>query len=158
MEQWRPVCGYEGRYSVSESGSVFSHITGKVLKPTLNRDGYLCVDLYKEGRVRSLKKVHRLVCEAYHDNPLNLPCVNHKDQIKTNNHKDNVEWCTKQYNTEYSLSKSYKVISPDGEVIEFFNLSKFCRDNNLNKGHMHSLLIGKKLQYKGYMKLEEVYP
>lgn len=34
-------------------------------------------------------------------NPDNLPCINHKDENKSNNQVDNLEWCTIQYNNTY---------------------------------------------------------
>jgi hypothetical protein len=91
-----PIPGYEGRYSVTEDGKVWSHKTGKFLSPGVRKNGYRTVTLNWNPRV--YRAVHRLVAEAFVPNPLSLPMVNHKDGIKTNNHASNLEWCTSQHN------------------------------------------------------------
>lgn len=104
-EIWRDVVGFEGLYKVSNLGNVKSlnyKRTGKekVLKPIKNTGGYLQIWLIKDGR-RYTKSVHRLVAEAFIPNPDNLPCVNHKDENKTNNKEFNLEFCTYEYNINY---------------------------------------------------------
>jgi predicted transcriptional regulator len=59
---------------------------------TRNRK-YLGVSLQLEGR-KFTKSIHRLVALAFHPNPNNLPQVNHKDGVRTNNAAPNLEWCT----------------------------------------------------------------
>lgn len=54
-----------------------------------------------------LYSVHRIVAETFIPNPNNLPCVNHKDENKKNNHVDNLEWCSYQYNIRYG--EQYKI-------------------------------------------------
>lgn len=149
MEVWLPVVGYEDRYSVSSKGRIFSKVTGKYLKPAPKDTRYLTVSL-RDGTKSKTRPVHRLVAEAHLPNPNNLPCVNHKDEVKTNNDVSNLEWCTFQYNLEYSNAKSFKFVSPDGDVVTIFNLKAFCRDNNLNASNMHMVLSGKYKQHKGW--------
>jgi hypothetical protein len=59
---------------------------------------------------------------------------------------------TPQQNIETSHAKHYRFISPSGEAIDVFNLSKFCRENNLHNGNMTEVALGKKNQYKGWTK------
>lgn len=104
-EIWRPVKGYEGRYEVSSFGRIRSlnyNGTGRceIIKQCDSHNGYLLVCLYDCG-VRKSFRVNRIVAEAFIPNPLNLPQVNHKDEDKTNNNIDNLEWCDAKYNTNY---------------------------------------------------------
>lgn len=99
MEIWKDVEGYEGLYSVSNYGRVKGHF-GKILKPKYQRQGYLQVHLYKDKKQKTVF-IHRLVAIAFIPNPDNLPQINHKDEIKDNNHVDNLEWCDGKYNCNY---------------------------------------------------------
>lgn len=104
MEEWRPIKGYENIYIVSNYGNVRrlykKHPDGKPLKPVINKDGYYRVTLSNNG-VTKMKLIHRLVAEAFIPNINNYPVINHKDEVKTNNNSDNLEWCTVKYNTNY---------------------------------------------------------
>ncbi len=90
---WKQIYKFPN-YSVNESGSVKSNTTNVLKNPTLNpHNGYLMVDLYNDGKRKKIP-VHRLVAEAFIDNPKNLPCVDHKDGNRTNNHVSNIRWAT----------------------------------------------------------------
>lgn len=112
-EIWRPIVGYEGLYEVSSYGRVRSldryvkysngpiHLhKGMILNPEKDKDGYLQVILYNNGKIHQIK-IHRLVAQAFIPNPQDLPQVNHKDEVKTNNSVDNLEWCNAKYNANY---------------------------------------------------------
>ena len=116
-EEWRPIEGYEGLYEVSNTGQVRSldryvkysngriHLhKGKVLSPIKDTDDYLKVNLYCNGKNKKCL-VHRLVAEAFISNINNLPEVNHKDEDKSNNRVDNLEWCNRKYNVNYGTAK-----------------------------------------------------
>lgn len=112
----KPVRGYEGNYAVDQFGRVYGidrtatvldngriyekPIAGKQMKQSLHTKGYKTVSLTKDGKTKTVF-VHRLVAEAFIDNPKNLPMVNHKDEDKTNNFAENLEWCTASYNRTY---------------------------------------------------------
>ena len=78
--------------------------TGKVLKQTKNDSGYYIVGVKGGKRQKSLR-VHRLVARNFIPNPLNLPFINHKDECRTNNRVDNLEWCDPKYNATYGNAR-----------------------------------------------------
>ena len=97
-EIFKEIIGYEGLYWISNLGNVKSK--HKMLKPSINKDGYYCVSLSKKDK-RKTFTLHRLIALHFIKNPDNLPQVNHKDENKLNNSIGNLEWCTLQYNHDY---------------------------------------------------------
>lgn len=103
-EIWRQITGYEGLYEVSSFGRVRNVRSGRILRPGLHHSGYLNCVLSVKGN-RNTFVIHRLVAEAFIPNPDCLPQVNHKDENKTNNNVDNLEWCTSKYNINYGTAR-----------------------------------------------------
>ena len=69
--------------------------------------------------------------------------MNHKDKIRTNDNVDNLEWCTKQYNIDYSLSKAVIGINKiSGLIIEFPSLMEAERQTGINHGNICKCLKG----------------
>lgn len=117
MEVWKDVVGYEGFYQVSNLGNVKSFarevpyktygtwkmrtVPGRIMKPYKNESGYLLVTLTKPDS-RKLCKVHRIVAEAFIENPESKRCVNHKDGNKENNCVENLEWVTYSENMHHA--------------------------------------------------------
>lgn len=98
MSEWRPVRGFDD-YVVSDTGEVYSNKQHRMLKQT-EKKNYMMVTLYNENGRKHLL-VHRLVAEAFIDNPERLPQINHKDENSLNNNVDNLEWCDSKYNNNY---------------------------------------------------------
>lgn len=88
-------------YSINTSGEVYSHLTGIILKPGVDRYGYLIVTLCNNGKTKTTL-VHRMVAETFIPNPENKPCVNHKDGDKGNCSVENLEWCTVKENAVHA--------------------------------------------------------
>lgn len=107
IEEWRDIKGYEGLYQVSDWGNVrkvCKHKTKQIAKGLLK--GYLRVHLWKEGKSKH-HFLHRLVAEAFIDNPENKPCVGHLKTMengiedKTANEAWNLAWMTYEENMNY---------------------------------------------------------
>ena len=118
-EIWISIKGYEDSYEISNLGRVKSLISnGLILKQSKDKDGYHVVSLKRKSF-----RVHRLVATAFIPNPNNLEQVNHKDEDKSNNTVDNLEWCNTTYNINYGtrneqVRKSLKGQSHTKERIE----------------------------------------
>lgn len=163
-EEWRDVEDYPARYLVSNMGRVASLRDNRgclrehprILKPVMighkPNNLYLAVNLYQDKRAKQ-HSVHRLVAKAFLENSEGLPMVNHKDEDTFNNCVANLEWCTSQYNQEYSLSKKkYEFINSVGEPISIVNLRKFSRESGLNHAHMYQVHQGNLPSHKGWIR------
>ena len=144
-EIWRDIAGYEGLYQVSNIGNVKmlgrekrlwhggkTHINAKTLIQHIV-SGYKRVKLRDANGKIKMISVHRLVAQAFIQNPNCLPQVNHKDENKLNNSVENLEWCTPKYNSNYgtgikrcseSRFKRVAQYSLSGELIKEWNSMK----------------------------------
>lgn len=128
-EIWCPIKGFEGQYEVSDKGRVRSLKFGKerILKPTRNLKGYLFVNIYKNG-YRNVFLVHRLVAQSFIPNLQNLPEVNHKDENKTNNYEQNLEWCDSKYNINYGTRNQRVSEKHSKPVLQFTKDGEFVKE------------------------------
>lgn len=135
-EVWKMIKG-QTHHEVSSYGKVRSLtrkiickdgrlkiIKGKVLKPATSRGGYFHISTKRNGKFRCTN-IHRLVAEAFIPNPFRLPQVNHKDGIKTNNNRRNLEWKTHRGNMRHAskmgLAKGGSLpgsLHPESKLIE----------------------------------------
>lgn len=187
-EIWKDIKGYEGIYQISSLGRVKSidrwvnytndnlkHIKERILKIGNNLKGYYHVVLSKNGKHKTMT-IHHLVAQAFIPNPDKLPCINHKDEDKSNNivwvnedgsidyDKSNLEWCTYEYNNNYGdrtkkmvtsctnhpkRSKSVLAIKNCKICLYFPSLGEAER-NGFSKIHISECCCGKYKQHKGY--------
>ena len=144
MEEWRKIPGFPLMYEVSSIGRIrrlestyWRMLHGKLTKHLLpakfislrtkNRKGYIDVRINNR-----LWRLHRLVAMAFVPNPQNLPQVNHKNAIKTDNNFKNLEWCTNQENRNHMVrlklhifgSKCPRAILKESDIPKIRNFIK----------------------------------
>lgn len=151
IEKFKPVQGYAGIYEISNMGRVKSlsriierkdgntRVTGdRIILPFITKCGYHQIVLTNKDGVRKKHYIHRLVANAFIENPNKLPIINHKDENKLNNRVDNLEWCSAYYNTRYGKMQNklvkIDVIDSKGDIIEVVEgIAECCRKYSINK-------------------------
>ena len=176
-EVWRGVKGYEGLYQVSSDGRVKSlertyidkigrerYVKERILKPVIDRYGYLLVSLYAGGKQKN-HTVHRLVCEAFHENPDYKPQVNHINEIKTDNRASNLEWATARENSNFgtrnerigkksAITKSKPICqyTLDEKIVKTWaSLTEVKRQTGFGQSHISQVANGKRKQAYGFI-------
>lgn len=86
------------------------HYPGKILKFGLNKNGYEICCLHKDKKAH-MRKVNRVVAEAFIDNPENKPEIHHRNMIKTDNRVSNLKWVTRLENMRENDGSVGKKIS-----------------------------------------------
>jgi hypothetical protein len=92
MEIFINIIGYE-KYAVSNIGRIINNTTGKILKPTFNKYGYTYISLCYPGGSKK-NTIHQIVAKAFLPNPENKTCVDHINNIKSDNRIENLRWAT----------------------------------------------------------------
>lgn len=153
--KWNDVKDFEGLYQVSDKGDVRTKYNkngkfNQTLKPYQDKDGYLVVKLYKEGRVYN-KRINRLVAEAFIPNPEGRKIVNHIDCKRDNNCASNLEWVTQKENIMHSLQfghykghghKAVKAIFLDGTTESYASLHEAEKATNIPAANIHKCCNG----------------
>lgn len=105
-------------------------------------------------------RIHRLVANAFLENPYNLPCVNHKDENKQNNLVTNLEFCSYSYNNSYNdkakkigakLAKKVGQYTKDGQLIKIWPSIIEAGRNGFKHQHICSCCKGDLKTHASYI-------
>lgn len=146
MAIWKEIKGYKG-YWVSDEGQVrsidriipihrhnqteYKKIKGKLIKPQTDKYGYQYIVFGFCGKKkRKTAKIHRLVAEAFIDNSNNLPQVNHKNEIKTDNRVENLEFCDAKYNCNYGTRLERQATKTSKKRLQYDLQGNFIKEWN----------------------------
>lgn len=133
---------------------------GHILKQYQERSGYMRVKFKVNGETKSVL-VHRMVATCFIPNPDNLPEVNHIDNDRTNNTVSNLEWCTRQYNSDYKKMFGtspaqlfgcpvFAVNLKTGKVLRFETQSEAARQLGIPSSNINMVIKGKMNTAGGY--------
>lgn len=162
MEIWRDCKGYEGLYQVSNMGRVWSVLSQKYLTGCKTAYGYLFIHIKAKNGKYKYEYIHRLVALTFLDNPQHLPQVNHKNEIKTDNRVENLEWCSAEYNMNYGsvkYIKAKKVKCYDyqtKEIREYNSLTEASEDTGVSISMISLCCNGKRKQKRYKWEFTEV--
>lgn len=125
------VIDYEGLYAVSDDGRIFSLKTGKELKQSADKGGYLQVVLSKEGK-HSTVAVHKAVFYSFNSyrklTRTDDLVIDHIDGNKQNNNLGNLRKLTTRDNTSRAKSNKY------GKGVHYYaSLNKYGAEISINK-------------------------
>ena len=159
-EVWKDISGYEEMYQVSNFGRVkslkrYRRRNDKILHLANDKDGYLQVNLSRDNKSKTIK-VHKLVMLTFVGERPNGFEINHIDGIKTNNHIDNLEYCTSSEKTQHAYDtglqpsgkKHYKSKFTDSQVLEIrerhksgrISQTKLAREYEVSPTTIHKIV------------------
>lgn len=157
----KDIKGYEGLYAITEDGQVWSYRRKIFRKLSKSKDGYVRVSLNKDGKVFTIE-IHKLVAQAYIPNPEGKPQVNHKDEDKTNNCVDNLEWVSVKENANHGTRNERVRKARIGKTIkrrkvycveldkQFNSQAEAVRETGISQTCLSCALNGKRLTAGGY--------
>lgn len=161
-EIWKDVVGYEGLYMVSSFGRIISlsrkirsklnpyFSQPKIVQSCVKSNGYLVVSIYKEPQQRKTHHIHRLVAQAFCDNPHNKPHIDHINANKLDNRAENLRWVTQQENNQNPASSIKISLSNKGKNNAKLSHPVVSIDESGQVSHYCSIAFAGRLGFSRY--------
>lgn len=161
---WKDVKGYEGLYQVSDKGEVYalprvvhngrgSYVRkGQYISPKVRgrKDSKYRFVVLSDGKNVHHAAVHRMVAEAFIENPLGFDVINHKDKNTFNNSVENLEWCDQQYNNEYSHNLKVGQYKDGHKISDYKSIKYASQITGINRRAINNALKGWSMSAGGY--------
>lgn len=144
---YKKLEGFDHDYYVTIDGRIWTNYRKngieRFMKQHENAEGYKSVGLYIGGKQKRFR-VHRLVAIMFIPNPDNKPYVNHIDGDKSNNHANNLEWCTQKENVHHAIGTLKKWSNSDTQREKASVLGKSKRKLSMEQAREVRLLHEKR--------------
>ena len=193
QEEWKDIYfedkgvlyDYVGLYQISNLGNVksldrevkvksfifnsYRTLKGIKIKQPIHR-GYKVVYLYNKNNKSKCHLVHRILAKMFIPNPQNLPIINHKNGIKTDNRIENLEWCTYSENLKHAYKNHLKdstfkqleqlhkynekivcQYSLDGKLLNIFKSKEETEKMGFNRKYISRVCRGERKTYCGFI-------
>ena len=147
---YKEIPHYAGIYLIGSDGSVNNRL--KIMKTYVNNSGYECIKINRKGNKKHFL-IHRLVAEAFIENPFCKTEVNHIDGNKLNNNVCNLEWATSSENKQHGIDMGLIKYNQPTKGLKMSKLSKYHNvgyDSTRNKWKASIHLNGKTLLQKRF--------
>ena len=144
IEIWKDIKNFEGNYQISNFGNIKNVKTLRIRKACTDSDGYKIVNLYRNGKCKSMR-IHRLLSLAFIPNPKNKTCIDHINNKRLDNRLKNLRFVTSQEN-----NRNRSISSNNTSKIKGVYFNKAC-----NKWRAHIKINGKQIHLGYFQNIED---
>jgi hypothetical protein len=144
QEEFQIIEGWNEKYSIGTLGSVFSHITNKILKHKIAKSGFRYVSLSTGRKITPMKSISvaKLMALAYIPNPNDYAHIEMVNGDPSDLRVENIKWIQHSHNDKKFQGYSYKAWHKDTPHTGFvvFSMRELSDKTGLSCGTITNLL------------------